>query len=270
MSTEMQVYSQDLYPVVQDTVMTCEMIVEAAGPEGFRVNDLDRIKVPSGGNTIWNIPTPDGVEPAKHIDCIIVSIRSPRSFWARGSQSKVPDCASGDGITGHGAPGGECKSCYWNKFGTGWDEAGRQNKSKGCKETRRITFFMPGQYLPMTLLVPPGSLVRLEGEKTDITTYVRRLLSRGIPYHHVVTRLSLVAITGGPRPYAVVAFSKVADVPKEEREQWTKIRQVVDAAVNTEVGIQDEPSATADPVVAQRVYEQEEEEDDGDSSDIPF
>lgn len=256
MANELVVPTPDHYPVLSDVDMTCQMIMEAAGTNGFGINDLDRVKVPTGGSTTWEVPTPEGVEPMKSIDCIIVAMHTNRAFWAPGNESKTPDCASGDGIVGHGTPGGDCRNCHWNKFGTGWDDAGRAAKSKACKESRRLTFFTPGEFLPKTLMVPPGSLLRVDGEKTDIQTYIRRLLSRGLPYWSVVTRIELVPMkSNNNKPYSIAVFSKVGDIPKDEREPWKRLHNVLDVSIRTEAGVLEEPTATAEPKIAHRIEE---------------
>ena len=53
------------------------------------------------------------------------------AFGALGG-SNPPDCGSFDGITGTGTPGGICKNCPFNQFGSG------EGKSKACKNRRML------------------------------------------------------------------------------------------------------------------------------------
>lgn len=244
---DLTLYAREDYPVVADSTMVADMIVEAAGPNGFGVNDLDRVKVPSGGGQTWELPTPDGVKPVKHIDCVIVDVRPTRArFNPTDTNAKAPLCASTDGITGHGDPGGECRNCYFNKFETAVNEHGEPLRGKACKEGRRITFFVPDEYLPKTLLLPPTSIARIDGGgAADITTYNRRLLSGGKPYYRVVTRISLV-VEKEPKPHSLVVFSRVTDIPREEWPHWDEIKKAVARSIRVDVGVVgDESSAGA-------------------------
>ena len=238
-------YTSENYPVVADCDMVAEMITEAAGPNGFGLNDLDRVKVPSGGATSWEVPTVSGVEPMKYIDCIILDVRPGRSRWNPADRSsKVPLCASSDGIIGVGDPGGECRNCYYNKFDTAIDEHGVVGRGKACKELRRLTFYTPGEFLPKTLLLPPTSLGRIEGGGlTDISTYNRRLLSGGKPYYRVVTRIGLIKVTE-PNPHSIVVFQKLDEIPREQWAQWDVVRTAVINSLRKDVStFGDETSA---------------------------
>src|SRR5271154_7418952 len=61
--------------------------------------DLEQIKVPTGGATLWD----RGDEPAKEVQGIVVYFRDMRSWWEQSFDEKQganspPDCQSQDGV----------------------------------------------------------------------------------------------------------------------------------------------------------------------------
>jgi hypothetical protein len=90
-----------------------------------------------------------------------------------------PDCGSLDGRTGRGNPGGDCKTCPYNKFGTGEDGV-----SKACKNRQRIYILREGELFPMILSLPTGSL-------KGFSKFIASLLSRGKKPCQYVTSFSL-------------------------------------------------------------------------------
>ena len=66
--------------------------------------------------------------------------------------NQPPDCCSFDGVTGEGEPGGACRKCPLNQFGSG------ENGAKACKNRRRIYVLREGEIFPLLLSLPTGSL----------------------------------------------------------------------------------------------------------------
>ena len=84
---------------------------------------LDRVKLPTGGGTAFEIPSDEGEESemAKDITGVIV-YNHPAYAYYRDKYtggSNPPDCGSFDGVTGIGTPGGVCAKCPYNRFGSG-------------------------------------------------------------------------------------------------------------------------------------------------------
>ena len=79
--------------------------------EGLSLS-FERIKIPSAGSTVFELPAVDGGEPetVKEFTGVIL-YHHPlfayyRDKYAGGNEP--PDCGSFDGVTGEGDPGGAC------------------------------------------------------------------------------------------------------------------------------------------------------------------
>lgn len=156
---------------------------------------FERIKIPSGGSTVFEMPGDDPNEPdaVKDFSAVILYHHPVHAFYMDKytGGSNPPDCGSYDGIKGEGNPGGNCLDCAYNKFGSG------ENGSKACKNRRRIYVLREGEIFPLVLALPTGSL-------KEFTRYIKRLLSKGMTSNAVVTRFGLKKATnaGG------IAFSQ--------------------------------------------------------------
>ena len=88
---------------------------------------FDRIKIPAGGGTVFEIPADEGDETVmvKDITGVILFNHPANSYYTDKYQggSNPPDCGSFDGITGTGNPGGQCKTCSFNQYGSGEGQA---------------------------------------------------------------------------------------------------------------------------------------------------
>ena len=176
-STEMTV-SRGYGELTNMSFLSEAMNDECAGLEF----SFDRVKIPSGGMTAFEVPTGDGetTELEKDIECVILLSHPNNSYYheAYRGGSNPPDCGSTDGITGIGTPGGLCKNCPLNQFGSG------AGKSKACKNKRTMYLLRENEIFPLMLILPPGSL-------KSFSKYVQSLLTRGKRPHQVVTRISL-------------------------------------------------------------------------------
>ncbi len=162
---------------------------------------FERIKMPSGDTTLFQIPSENPEEPEfeKEFSAVILYHHPIRAYFKDKftGASNPPDCGSIDGIVGYGNPGGDCKNCVLNEFGT-WE-----NNAKACKERQRLYLLREGELFPVMLSLPTGSL--------------RRLLSKGIKSSEVVTRFSLVKTTNkGGIAYAKAAFRVDRRLTSEE------------------------------------------------------
>lgn len=159
-------------------VFTEAMNDECAGLEFT----LDRIKIPSGGMTAFEVPTGDGetTELEKEIDCVILLSHPANAYYRETYKggSNPPDCGSFDGIKGSGNPGGDCRTCPYNQYGSG------EGKAKACKNRRMLYLLRENELFPMMLNLPTGSL-------KVFTKYVQSLLTRGKRPNQVVTKISL-------------------------------------------------------------------------------
>lgn len=169
---------------------------------------FERIKMPSGDTTLFQIPSENPEEPEfeKEFSAVILYHHPIRAYFKDKftGASNPPDCGSIDGIVGYGNPGGDCKNCVLNEFGT-WE-----NNAKACKERQRLYLLREGELFPVMLSLPTGSL-------RELSRYLMRLLSKGIKSSEVVTRFSLVKTTNkGGIAYAKAAFRVDRRLTSEE------------------------------------------------------
>lgn len=163
---------------------------------------FDRIKIPSGGTTAFEVPgdSEDDVEMVKEITGVILYNHPAFSYYTEKytGGNNPPDCGSFDGVTGHGNPGGNCGSCPYNQFGSG------EGQSKACKNRRMLYILQEGELFPQILSLPTGSL-------KEFTKYVKRQLSKGRRLNQIVTKISLKKATsssGITFSQAVFAFDR--------------------------------------------------------------
>lgn len=148
--------------------------------------DLDRVKVPSGGGTTWEVPSLEGIKKSEVLEGIILHIKDVRSYWAKsfGGGNQPPDCSSTDMTHGVGKPGGDCLKCPMAQFGSAIGQDGKPGKGQACKHVRLMLFLRQDDLIPLLVAVPPSSV---KGAKK----YSLRLVGAGYPYQGVVTQLRL-------------------------------------------------------------------------------
>ena len=120
-------------------------------------------------------------------------------------------------MTGEGDPGGNCKTCPYNQFGTG------ENGSKACKNRRRIFVLRQGEIFPLLLSLPTGSL-------KEFTKYIKRLLGKGRKSNSVVTRFTLrKATNSGGLAYSQAQFALDRPLSPEEHALLDRMSEQVKA-----------------------------------------
>ncbi len=180
---------------------------------------FDRIKIPAGGSTAFEIPDGDGEDTimVKDITGVILLHHPAYAYYTEkyAGGSNPPDCGSFDGVTGTGNPGGSCSTCPFNQFGSG------DGQSKACKNRRMIYILMEGEIFPMVLSLPTGSL-------KEFTKYLKRQLSKGRKLNQIVTKISLKKATSGSGiafSQAVFTFDRV--LSPEEKSAITAVTESV-------------------------------------------
>lgn len=169
---------------------------------------FERIKMPSGGTTLFKMPGDDTDEPSfvKEFSAVILYHHPIRAYFKTKftGATNPPDCGSLDALKGYGEPGGDCKNCIYNDFNTG------ENGAKACKERQRLYLLREGEIFPMVLSLPTGSL-------KDFSRYLMRLLTKGIKSSEVVTKFSLMTATNkGGIVYAKAKFNIERPLNNEE------------------------------------------------------
>src|SRR3990172_8135541 len=133
---------------------------ENLGGDTLKPTDLDRIRVPAGGGLSFELPSLGEPESAASFEAIVIYQRTTRAFWP-GTEinGEPPQCYSDDGQHGAGLPGGDCSTCFYNRFGSkGSDpdtitpeQLRTMRGPKACAEKRLLFCVRPGEMLPSVL-----------------------------------------------------------------------------------------------------------------------
>ena len=183
---------------------------------------FERIKIPSADSTVFEVPSGyDEPETVTEFTAVILYHHPLFAYYKTkyAGGNSPPDCGSFDGVTGvgtsEGEPGGLCKNCKYNQFGSG------KNGSKACKNRRRIYVLREGDIFPLLLSLPTGSL-------REFTRYIKRLLSNGYKTNSVVTRFSLRSATNNAGlAYSQAQFNIVRELTDAEQTLIEKVSEQV-------------------------------------------
>lgn len=156
------------------------------------INDLQRIKIPTGGSTVWQVPSITGKpENLEALEGVILYWNRHRAYWEKSMNQggkSAPDCYSRDGVIGRINPefgaqnrgqGGECARCPLSQFGSAAD-----GRRQACKDQRRVFLLRPGRMLPSVVNLAPTSAAVMKGFLTSLT-------AENIPYYRCLIKLSL-------------------------------------------------------------------------------
>ena len=191
----------------------------------------EKIKIPSGGVTVFEIPSmeSDEAESVKEFSGVILHQHSLNMYYNSKytGGSNPPDCGSYDGATGVGEPGGNCKKCPLNQYGSG------ENGGKACQNRRRLYILREGELFPLLFSLPAGSL-------KPFTRYLKQLLSKGNKSNAVVTKFSLKKATNaGGVPYSQAAFVQDRVLTHDEYAVIEKLSEQI-KTYSTNVGFEDD------------------------------
>lgn len=164
-------------------VPTSDITIDTEELEGLNLS-FDKVRIPSGGGTMWEVASdnPDEPEYMKEIDGVIVDHYPVNAYFENEYTGEIapPTCSSMDGKQGGGDPGGNCANCPLNKYGSADD-----GKGKKCKNLRRIYILRSGEILPILITLPPTSI-------KNFSDYVsKRIVTKGMKTCDVITRLTL-------------------------------------------------------------------------------
>jgi hypothetical protein len=203
---------------------------------------FERIKIPSAGSTVFEMPGEDDeAETVKEFSAVILYHHTLFAYYKSKytGGNNPPDCGSFDGIEGLGDPGGKCKTCPLNQFGSG------ENGAKACKNRRRIYVLREGEIFPLLLSLPTGSL-------KEFTRYIKRLLSKGRKSNAIVTRFTLKKATSNSgvvysqagftidRPLTPEEYSLIEKLSEQVKAFSSRVAYDYDAAVS-EDGLEIDP-----------------------------
>ena len=237
----------DQYPAIANGKKALAVIQDNLAGEEVTPHDLTKIKVPAGGATTWLVNGLSGDEEAhKTLEGVIVHITRQRAYWDPDASlgSGVPLCnSSGSCLVGSGKPGGDCKACSLNQFGTSVNDKGEAGRGKACKETKLVFLLRKGRTLPDVVVASPASLKNLRQYQLQL----------GVPYWAVLTRLELEKQTSaGGEPYARIKPFKTADLAPDTATSIMVYAQALQNVFNAvEVTQDDVTTGEAAPVTAE-------------------
>jgi hypothetical protein len=197
--------------------------------EGLQIT-FDRVKIPSGGGLAFEVPGDDPESPdmEKEIIGVIVDHHPINAYWENkyDGANNAPDCSSMDGKTGTGNPGGNCKTCPYNQFGS-------DGNGKACKNMHRVYLLRSGEMFPILLTLPPTSI-------RNFSNYMaKRVITKGYRSYGVITKIMLKRVQNSTGiSYSQAQFSLVDRLSPEEQEQMRDFSQGI-KTVTREIEVAD-------------------------------
>ena len=176
--------------------------------ESLSASDLERIRIPTGGNLNWTLPSLNGEVSAKEFEAIILHQQLNRAYWKSGiaSGSTPPNCQSLDGKTGQGHPGGACEDCPLSQFGSSNAKSGRP----ACRQAKSVFLLRPESYLPVMLVLPPSSL-------KPFKQFLLRLSASKVSSQQVVVRFGLEKASNRSKiAYSLATFAVKETLTEDE------------------------------------------------------
>lgn len=212
MSTELMVVEKfALPPMLSLQDMAEEM-------DGLSVS-FDRVKIPSGGGLAFEVPAEDGADVRKELVGVIIDHHPCNAYWKEHYAGKRnhPDCSSMDAKTGVGDPGGDCRRCPFNQWGSAIDGRG-----KACKNMHRVYILLEGEFIPLLLTLPPTSIQALGNY------LAKRVLGKGKKSYEVVTKIGLEKATNANGiEYSRAVFSCAGALSQEAAEQMKRFAEQI-------------------------------------------
>lgn len=195
-----------------------EIIEANIGPTGITRFDLDKCNVPTGGQTIWQVPTLEGEKNQEEIEGIIIHWKDVRAFWEAeySGANEPPDCYSDDTVTGVGDPGGKCSECPFAEFGSA-----EKGNGQRCKLMRILFLLREDDILPLAITAPPTSV-------GNIKQYFMRLASKAKPFYGVKTSLGLKKATNSDGvEYSEIDPSFLEELSSDAKDKIKKYRDEI-------------------------------------------
>lgn len=203
--------------------------------EGLGALSFDRVKIPAGGGTAFELPgeTEDDTESATEIVGVILDHNPVNAYWANkfAGGNEHPDCSSNDGRQGIVRATGEirnCEKCPYNQFGS-------DGEGKACKNVHRLFILREDNPVPVILSLPPTSLRAMRD-------YIgKKVLLKGLRCWQVLTRITLKKDKNKAGIlYSKAVFSFVGELTPEQQKQTEAMREMVRATSKTMDVVEDD------------------------------
>jgi len=183
-----------------------DIIKENLKHQPMTIDFFDIVKSPSGGSTVFSVPSLHGEDAERELTGIILDYTPPRAYWTTTDpvEGTPPDCISTDSIIS--SDGKACAHCPYNDFGS---RDGESN-AKACKESVLLFLLRPNSIMPLLVRVPVTS-------KPRFFKYMARLVGTLTPISGVVTKITLEKATSkSGKPYALFNFEASSILSREE------------------------------------------------------
>jgi len=200
---------------------------------------FDRVKIPSGGGVAFEVPgdDPDSPDTEKELIGVIVDHHPVNAYWAvkYDGANNPPDCSSMDGKVGTGDPGGSCKACPYNQFGS-------DGNGKACKNMHRVYVLRDGETFPLLLTLPPTSL------KNFADFLGKRVVGKGLRSYAVKVKVTLKkAINSTGITYSQAVFALVERLTPEAADQARSYSNGI-KAITRNLAVADDEYVNAEPI----------------------
>lgn len=214
----------DNFELVTLTGELAEAIAEEM--DGLGTIPYDRVKIPSGGGIVFEIPTEDENNPdtEKEIVGVILDHHPVNSRWegAYDGSDQPPVCSSFDGKHGTEVETGEikdCVSCPYNQFGSA-----AEGEGKACKNSHRIYILRQGNPVPMVLTLPPTSI-------KYVRDYIAKsIVLKGMRCYNAITKITLKKEQSAAGiPYSRACFTFVDKLAPEQVAMTKEMAETIKA-----------------------------------------
>lgn len=202
--------------------------------DGLGSLPFDRVKIPSGGNTVFELPgeDEDDTEVTTTLTGVILYHYPVNAYWkeAYSGASEKPCCSSLNGKQGLNTETGEiidCDRCPYNQFGS-------SGNGKACKNTHRCYILREGNPIPLLLTLPPTSLKYLRD-------YIgKKVVLKGLRCYEVITAITLKKEKSNDGiQYSRAAFKFVGTIDNEKINEVKTMANTVKNMVQPDVASDD-------------------------------
>jgi hypothetical protein len=219
--------ADEVFPLAISGTNLREVMAETLGSETLDMLDLERIKVPSQGSTLWTIDGLDGEETIKEVEGVLIWHRNVRLYWKASIDDAgggaPPDCVSDDAINGVGDPGGLCLSCPKAAWGTA---KGGTAAGQSCQQRHVMCILQANSVLPTIISAPPTSL-------KSVKHFLVKLARHSIRAHDIVIGFTLEPDKNAAgTKYSRIKLRRVGNLTDEQKAAVRAYRDAITPHLN--------------------------------------